>query len=265
MARKQEEQRPDWETSNIGLMMFTSLMILLLAFFIMLSSIAVIDEKRQIQAFGSLIGAFDILPGGLSPFSTQGSSVAPPTSPMGPIDSDLNIIREVLNKTILMDKIHILRGRTRRIISLEAALLFPRDGVEITPQLKQTLGEIGRVIKDGDYPVVIEGHTDDQPPRTENLKDNWQVSGLRALAILNFFVREAKIDPTRLSAFGYGGAKPIRVNNSPENRARNNRVDIILDDSRRKNIQQVEEAKKKSESLNFKGFNFNIFGGQGKE
>ena len=265
MPRKQEEQRPDWETSNIGLMMFCSLMIILLAFFIMLSSIAVIDEKRQIEALGSLIGAFDILPGGQSPFNTTGSSFAPPTSPISPIDNDLNIIREVLNKTILMDKIHILRGRTRRIISLEAAMLFPRDGVVLTPQMKPALREIGEIIKAGDYPIVIEGHTDDQPPRTENLKDNWQVSGLRALAVLDYLVREVKIDPERLSAFGYASSKPIRLNNSPPNRARNNRVDIVLDDSKRKKFQKMEESKKQNESLNFKGFNFNIFGGEGKE
>ena len=89
MAKKKEEEAPEWVTSNIGLMLFTSLMIILLAFFIMLSSMAVVDERRQIVAMGSILGAFGILPGGLSPAQSTTTHVAPPTKPLEPIHTSL--------------------------------------------------------------------------------------------------------------------------------------------------------------------------------
>jgi len=77
MARKEEAPRPEWEKTNSGLMLFTALNTILLAFFIMLASMAVIDEKRQIEAFGSLVGTFGILPGGLSVTQDNGTLRTP--------------------------------------------------------------------------------------------------------------------------------------------------------------------------------------------
>ncbi|MEW5724262.1 MAG: flagellar motor protein MotB [Thermodesulfobacteriota bacterium] len=259
MARKQQEERPDWVISNVGLVMFTALNILLLAFFIMLSSMAVVDEKRQIEAFGSLLGAFGILPGGLAVTQSEGTHIAPPTSPMQDIVDDMQHIRAVLSRRILADQYHLLKGSTRQIISLESAVLFPPDGVELLPETKPVLLEIARIVKDSEYPLIIEGHTDDQPPRTEKFRDNWEVSSLRAVAVLKLFLEEGGIAPERLSAYGYAGNKPAVANTTPRNRARNNRIDIILDFSHQKKLARLEARRAEDKVFDFKGFIFRLF------
>jgi chemotaxis protein MotB len=258
LARKEEQDRPGWELSNGGLMLFTSLMIIMLAFFILLSSMAVIDEKRQIEALGSLVGTFGILPGGLSVIQEDGSHIAPPTAPMAPIEDDMQLIKSVLSKRILDDKVHILKGRTRRIISIESAMLFPPDGVELLPEMLPELTEIARILSDSDYQVDVEGHTDDQPPQTDRYRDNWEVSSLRAVSVFRFFA-EAGINPERMSAYGYSGYDPAVANTTPRKRARNNRIDVILDFSHQKKAGEVDDRRRRDKVFDFRGFVFRLF------
>ncbi len=267
MARKkQEEGRPDWELSNIGTTMFTSLMIILLAFFIMLTSMAVVDEQRKMEAMGSVLGAFGILPGGLgTELGQTDQNLSPSTSPMEIIKNDLENIREVLSQRIIGAKFPVLEGRTSRTITLDDALLFEPDGVEILPEMKPVLLEIAAILKNSDYPVIIEGHTDDQKPQTEAFRDNWQVSGLRALNVLRFMVEDGGVDPARLSAYGYAGTRPRVANNSPRNRSINRRIDIVLDQTHRMQAYKMSEKHRRTRSFDYRGFNFRLFGNEGKK
>lgn len=260
MAKKQEIVKPDWETSNIGLMLFTSLMIILLAFFILLSTMAVIDEKRKIEALGSLVGAFGILPGGLSATDTGDSGLVPPASPMDLIKNDMEQIRQILSKRLIQDKVRILEGKTRRIISLETDLLFAPDSVELLPSMEKELLKISEIMKGSTYPIIVQGHTDDQPPQTEAFRDNWQISALRAVAVLKFLMEKGGIDPNRLSGYGYAGNRPVVPNKSPKNRARNNRIDLILDYSLEMQARKHERNLKKKRFFDFHGFSFSISG-----
>lgn len=245
--------------SNVGLTMFTSLMIILLAFFIMLSSMAVIDEKRKIEAMGSLVGAFGILPGGLSPSGENGGSFAPSSQPIDIIKKDMEHIRDILTKKIMSDKVQFLSGRTKDIIRINAEILFEPDSVELREDMKPTLLEVAEIVRNRDYPIHLEGHTDDQPPQTDEFKDNWEVSSLRAFAVLRFFLNEGQLNSQRLSAYGYAGYAPAAPNNSPANRLKNNRIDIVLDKKRIKNLQKLEKGLEREKEINFKGFMFRLF------
>ena len=263
-GRKEPEERPDWEISNIATTMFTSLFIILLAFFIMLSSLSVVDEQRKMEALGSVLGAFGILPGGLSTSEEPTGHVAPQTSPVEVIQADLEHIREILANRAIEGQVRFLSGRTRRIISLDDAVLFPPDGVEILPEMMPVLTDIYNILAESDYPVVIEGHTDDQPPQNEKLRDNWHVSSYRALNILRFFLDQGA-DPARFSAYGYAGNNPIVANTSPNNRARNRRIDIVLDQTQRLKVKKLEEQYRRPSFFDFRGFSFRLFGGEKKQ
>jgi len=243
-------------------MMQTSLFIILLAFFIMLSSMAVIDERREQIVLGSMIGSFGILPGGMSPTATEGQSIAPPSSPLEIIQSDMEQMKDILAHKTIEDKINMLRGRTRRIVSFQEAVLFPPDGVEILPEMKPVLMDFAAVMKGSEYSIIIEGHTDDRPPQNEALISNWFVSATRAANILKFFIEEGGIDPSRLSAFGYAGYKPVVVNTSPENRRRNRRIDLILDTTKQAALWRYQRESWKLKPLTFKGFTFPLLGGK---
>jgi chemotaxis protein MotB len=263
MKRKQAEERPDWETSNVGLMMFTSLMVILLAFFILLTSMAVIDEQRKVEALGSVLGAFGLLPGGLSPTPDSSTHVAPSTSPIDVVQNDIDLMKEVLSNRLIENKVHFLRGRTRRIISLESAILFPPDGVDIVPAMRPSLLEIAKILQNTPYIITIEGHTDDQPPQTEAYQDNWEISALRALNVMRFLAVEGGLDSVNMSAYGYAGFKPVVSNTSPRNRARNNRMDLVLDYSKMASIEEYKNRYKRIKFFDFKGFQFRLGGGEG--
>jgi chemotaxis protein MotB len=262
VAKQKEPERPDWESSNGGLMLWTSLNIILLAFFILLSSMAVIDEKREIAAMDSLLGAFGLLPGGQTPSGLEKGLLSPPSGPLSEIENDVQLIKEIMVSRIMSEKVHFLRGRTRRIISLESALLFPPDGVDLLSEMLPDLKAVAEILRESSYPITIEGHTDDQPPQSPILEDNWQVSALRAEAVLRFMIEEGGVDPKRLSAYGYAGYKPVVANTTPANRERNNRVDLVLDYTHTGDVKDRRRARRGERVFNFMGFEFKIFTGK---
>lgn len=240
--------------------MFTSLMIILLAFFIMLSSLAVIDERREQNVLGSLIGAFGILPKGLSAIKGKGGSLAPTSEVLDDIKSDTEHMKRVLTHEIVEDKITVLKGSTRRIISIQNTVFFAEDGVELLPEKLPLLKKLAEILSKSDYPIIIKGHTDNQPPQDEALINNWYVSSSRAANILKYFIEEGGLDPNRLTAFGYSEYRPLVVNTTRENRAKNRRIELVLDTSHRVAIRQYNKESWAPKKLNFKGFYFDLFG-----
>ena len=77
-------------------------------------------------------------------------------------------------------------------------------------------------------PILIEGHTDSMPIRNEKFPSNWELSTARATNIIKYLTETHKFSPNRLSAVGYGEYMPIAENTSPQGRAKNRRVDIIV-------------------------------------
>ena len=76
--------------------------------------------------------------------------------------------------------------------------------------------------------IRIEGHTDNVPIRTARYSSNWELSTARASAVVAYLVESSGFDPARLSAAGYGEFHPRVANDTPENRARNRRIDIVI-------------------------------------
>ena len=88
---------------------------------------------------------------------------------------------------------------------------------------------------------------------------------MRAVNVLRFMVEDGGIDPKRLSAFGYGGYHPMVVNNSPRNRARNNRIDLVIDRNRQKLVENWQEKHDKDKYVDYKGFIFRLFDRDGQK
>lgn len=114
------------------------------------------------------------------------------------------------------------------LITLDNSILF-KNGIadintECLPVLDKITTEIGKVSN----PVRVEGHTDNIPIYNRRFPSNWELSIARAVNVVKYFVETGKIPPKRLSAVGYGESKPICPNDTPDNRAKNRRVEIIL-------------------------------------
>ena len=79
-----------------------------------------------------------------------------------------------------------------------------------------------------DNQIIIEGHTDNVPINTYMFASNWELSTARAVVVTRFLVESAEVNPTRISAQGYGEFRPIALNDNAENKAKNRRVNILI-------------------------------------
>lgn len=148
-------------------------------------------------------------------------------------DEATNALRDKLQKALLGFQqsgltVDIRNGKV--YVSLTDKLLFPSGSIVIDDKGKQALKQLAEVMnKEPDINMAVEGHTDNQ--RVVNLgqiKDNWDLSVLRATSVSRYLTEVEKIDPHRLTATGKGEFQPIDPANTPEARAKNRRIEIVL-------------------------------------
>lgn len=115
-------------------------------------------------------------------------------------------------------------------VSMENKLLFAVGSTAVGAEGQKALEEIAKVLEaNPGINVLVEGHTDDQPLRgTGQMKDNWDLSVLRATEIVRIILSKGKIDPSRITAAGKSEYLPVDPSNTPEARAKNRRTEIIL-------------------------------------
>lgn len=115
-------------------------------------------------------------------------------------------------------------------VSMEEKLLFASGKWDVSPQGVSALKELAGVLEQQpDINVLIEGHTDNDPLTGQNqVKDNWDLSVMRATSIVKILLQSAKIEPKRLVASGRGEFLPVVSNSSSTNKAKNRRTEIIL-------------------------------------
>ena len=258
MASK-KRKTDDEKVADIGIMMTVSLFLILLTFFILLNSMAVMDELKMRLAWGSLMGAFGGLPGGLSPLAT-GDDLLPPSAPMVQEQLTVEQLKALMQgfESAVVDEIKVHNIEEGALVSINEKDLFTKDGAGINPAMRPFLSKLGGIVKKGDFPVEIVGHTDAGMPQEKRHKSNWELSALSALRVLKHFVSESKVAPRRLTAFGQSSYHPIASNETVRSRAANRRVEITL---RYKAPDYVKRIFKKQSSgyFTYKKFDFKIF------
>lgn len=115
-------------------------------------------------------------------------------------------------------------------VSLENSLLFPSGSWEVNENGKKAIIELAKVlVQQSDMQIMVEGHTDNVPYKgTGLIKDNWDLSVMRATAIVRILANNKGLKANRITAAGKGPHSPLVENNSSENRAVNRRTEIIL-------------------------------------
>jgi chemotaxis protein MotB len=148
-------------------------------------------------------------------------------------DEATNALKEKLQKALLGFQesglsVDIRNGKV--YVSLTDKLLFPSGSIVIDEKGKAALKQLAVVLnKEADINVAVEGHTDSKKiVNLGQIKDNWDLSVLRATSVTRYLTEVEKIDPTRLTATGKGQFQPIDAANTPEALARNRRIEIVL-------------------------------------
>ena len=114
-------------------------------------------------------------------------------------------------------------------ISLADNMLFKSGSYQVNQRAMQTLSKIAKIIKDyRDYDVLVEGNTDNVPISRTNIRNNWDLSTLRASSIVQVLQNDFGVDPSRLTAAGRGEYNPIADNTGELGRQRNRRTEIII-------------------------------------
>ena len=252
------------------MVMYTSMVLIILTFFIMLTAKANFDETKYGMVVDSVYDTFGIMMGGMSAIGSDTGlaidkpSIGDPSVKVRVRDPEMARIRALLAPETLDGRARIIHNRGQRIISISSSVLFDGDSAEIGEGGRETLLAISRVLRGSPVPISVEGHTDNLPPATEGVGDNWELSMDRALSVMELFAGDGGISEARLSAYGYAGNKPIVANNSPKNRARNNRVDLGLDyDADRAGALRGFSGAERL--FDYEGFEFDLPGEPGSE
>ncbi len=242
--------------ANIGAVMTVSLFLILLTFFILLNSLAVLDEKKIRLSLGSLTGAFGSFTGGFSASNT-GKLTPLPSTPMIEKELEDNKLLNII-KIDVKDQISLKSREGKEIITINEKFLFDENKLKLKTSSYPVLNRLCDFIKNRDYPVEFAGHTDNRPAEEKGYKSNFELSALMAMQVFKYFESAGGIHPDRLEAYGCGSHRSIVSNDTRRLRAQNRRVDIILNFSAPAHIKRIYR-KKPSGIFTYMKFDFRIF------
>ncbi|MBC7286487.1 MAG: OmpA family protein [Armatimonadetes bacterium] len=251
-ANKKGHKEEEHENLERWLITYADMITLLMAFFIMMYAMSVVNKgKFAALAVSVRTGFGGPVPGALPDvLNLREHTIREP----GAIDASefelLSVAEQFIKKNIakgtdfrepdggkrnagageveLSDQVTVVARDKDLIIRLKAGpIVFPRGSAELTAACKKILDVVSDLLAYLPNPVRIEGHTCDLPIHTARYPSNWELSAQRAVNVLTYLVRKG-IEPSRLSAVGYADTRPLVPNIDEAHRSKNRRVDIVL-------------------------------------
>lgn len=242
-------------------MTFADLMTLLMCFFVLLLAFSEMDAAKFKQLSGSMKDAFGVqaevevrtIPKGTSVVAREFSPGKPEPTAMNTvrqftIDSNLNTldaverqrklkndaeeharkIREALKREIANGDVAVQTSGARVIIHILENASFDSGLAVIKPDFLPVLAKIAGLIDSNGGIVTVSGHTDNVPISNERFRSNWELSTSRAVSVAHQLIEHADVGPDRFVVSGHADTRPRADNDTPENRAKNRRVDISI-------------------------------------
>jgi len=242
---RERKKRKTTETPATGapawMATFSDMMTLLLTFFILLYSISSIDaikfktisESLQSVLSGetssSIIeeeGPNDDIPLDNPQYEQQEDPEDPKIK-----ESTLemyNQVKDYVEEEGLEADVSVSLNRNGVFVNIKEAILFEPGEADIKEEGQEILGNLEGLFLQFDNEIVIEGHTDNVPQQSFKFPTNWELSSGRATAVVRYLCEVKDIPENRLSAIGYGEFRPIADNDTPQNRALNRRVNLLI-------------------------------------
>ena len=233
--KKREEQKqagsPAWMTT------YGDMMTLLLCFFILLYSFSVIDVDLFDEVMSALQVSFlrqeGVLDTGQRP-SVVDREIEIPDVTEEPIDEffeTYETIKSYLEEYGLEEDVGIRYEKKGIVLELKEAVLFDSGRVELKPGALDLLEHVALILERVPNKIMIEGHTDNVPiNRPPMFPSNWELSVIRATSVIRHLSENMGLAPGRFIAVGYSEYDPIDTNETPEGRAQNRRVNIVITD-----------------------------------
>ena len=137
-------------------------------------------------------------------------------------------ILEVMAPLIEQGKVRVIETSRGVTIEINDSILFAPGQALLQPPLVKAMRAVAEVLVPTDFPITIEGHTDNVLIKTPQFPSNWELSAVRATTVLRLFA-DAGVSAERLTAIGYADTRPVEPNVLADGRARNRRVSILID------------------------------------
>jgi len=229
--RKREEEHENLER---WLITYADLITLLLAFFIMMYVFSKQDAQKYDEVVGHLKTIFTGGPG----VSGQGKDgeallfelpIKTAQGTRGEVQKKLEDgIQSLVDNESIKKNISIFSDERGIVIRVLEKAFFDEGKADLKERAKGALGTIVPVLRNVNNQIRIEGHTDNVPINNNEFRSNWELSVRRATEVVSYFIEKNDFPPERVSAVGYAEYRPVAVNDTPENRALNRRIEIII-------------------------------------
>lgn len=145
-------------------------------------------------------------------------------------------------------QVRVIPSNRGLAVEINAKVLFAPGQAVLEQNSARVLEAVAQVLKDNDYPVQVEGHTDSIPIVTDKFPSNWELSAVRASSVVRLLIGSG-VGAARLTAVGYGENRPVDSNDTEEGRMRNRRVTVMILSNPEHNLlsDNLEEASQENE------------------
>jgi chemotaxis protein MotB len=210
-------------------MVYTGFILILLCFFIMLTSFASLEQSKISRFARAFSTAVTVFSGGRS--LEKGTTMIDTRAMIMDKEDKMAQLFETVKALKQQSELHqvtLSKGNRGVVMTLSDKLLFLSGDAKLSQSAWPLMDKIGQIIKTVKAPVEIEGHTDNVPIRTASYPSNWELSTARAVNVLRFLIERHAISTQKLSAVGFASYQPAASNASVQWRAKNRRVEIIF-------------------------------------
>ena len=248
MARKRKLE--EHENHERWLVSYADFITLLLALFVMMYAVSQLNEGKYQRVAGSQVSA-------LGAQSDRSVLIMPESVPLSPVQESPEedraikkarrlaeaqrrqqeamevIARDVMaafqpfSSLIENGQVRVIPSSRGLAVEINAKVLFAPGQAVLEQNSARVLEAVAQVLKDNDYPIQVEGHTDSIPIVTDKFPSNWELSAVRASSVVRLLIGSG-VEAARLTAVGYGENRPVDSNDTEDGRTRNRRVTVMI-------------------------------------
>ncbi|MBK7673924.1 flagellar motor protein MotD [Accumulibacter sp.] len=239
MARRNRADERD--NHERWLVSYADFITLLFAFFVVMYALSSVNEGKYRILSNSMVSAFRNVPVNSAGQTPMVVPTPPPPAPNSLASKEAvkqkqrekmrhvaKDILEVMAPLIEQGKVRVLETSRGVSIEINDSILFSPGQALLQPALGKAMQSVAEVLVASDFPITIEGHTDNVPIKNAQFPSNWELSAVRATTVLRLFA-DAGVAAERLTAIGYAETRPVEPNVLADGRARNRRVTILID------------------------------------
>ncbi len=231
--RKYLDQRQS-DNHERWLVSYADFITLLFAFFVVMYALSTVSEGKYRVLSDSLVNAFgskvvERLPSAAQPLPPR--RIITPAATQGRQREQMRGIAQdilkVLDALVRDGQVKVTQSNRGIAVEINASVLFASGQAQLRAESGRALQQVARVLATTEQGIQVEGYTDNAPISTGQFPSNWELSAARASSVARLFIDNGVAEP-RLSVIGYGPNRPVTSNDTPEGRARNRRVTVMI-------------------------------------